>query len=162
MWTKIVIWLFAINLGVAFGAGVYEARVVIPQWAHIPPRSWPNTGLIFWVYVTTVPLTLLTIANLATAWFSHGPVRRWHLIAGIVVLAERGLTFSYFIPTMMWLMQSEGLAIFEVNETLAQWLHLNHGRHALTFCGWLAALKALSLLGVLEHESTSDSNPAAS
>ena len=57
MWKDVVLWLFIINLGIAFGAGIYEARVVIPQWANIPPREWPNTGLMFWVYVTTVPLT---------------------------------------------------------------------------------------------------------
>ena len=28
----IFLWLFVINLGMAFGAGLYEARVVIPQW----------------------------------------------------------------------------------------------------------------------------------
>jgi hypothetical protein len=31
MWKEIVLWLFVINLGIAFGAGLYEARVVIPQ-----------------------------------------------------------------------------------------------------------------------------------
>ncbi len=56
-----VLWLFVINLGVAFGAGVYEARVVVPQWAAMPPSQWPNTGILFWVYVTTVPLTLLRL-----------------------------------------------------------------------------------------------------
>lgn len=28
--SEIVLWLFVINLGVAFGAGCYEARVVVP------------------------------------------------------------------------------------------------------------------------------------
>jgi hypothetical protein len=44
MWKEIVLWLFVINLGVAFGAGIYEARDVIPQWANLPPLAWPNTG----------------------------------------------------------------------------------------------------------------------
>lgn len=61
--TTILLWLFVINLGIAFGAGLYEARVVIPSWRNLPPRAWPNTGVLFWVYVTTVPLTLLTLAN---------------------------------------------------------------------------------------------------
>ena len=62
------LWLFVINLGISFGAGLYEARVVIPQWVNLPPRTWPNTGILFWVYVTTIPLTLLTVANLFAAW----------------------------------------------------------------------------------------------
>jgi hypothetical protein len=153
MWKQALIWLFVINLGVALGAGLYEARVVIPRWADIPPSSWPNTGVMFWVYVTTVPLTLLTIANLISAWLSDGRVRRWQLAAGLIVLVERVLTFSYFIPTMIGLMQSEGLPASEIQEGLSQWLFLNHIRHALTLCGWLAALKALSLVGERELRS---------
>ena len=33
--------------------GIYEQRVVIPQWENTPPQTWPNTGVLFWVYVTT-------------------------------------------------------------------------------------------------------------
>ena len=36
-----------------------RVRVVVPQWRATPPQTWPNIGLEFWVYVTTVPLTLL-------------------------------------------------------------------------------------------------------
>ena len=28
----VLLWLFVINLGVAFGAGIYESRVVVPIW----------------------------------------------------------------------------------------------------------------------------------
>ncbi|MFY9369263.1 MAG: DUF1772 domain-containing protein [Desulfomonilia bacterium] len=145
MWKDIVLWLFIINLGIAFGAGIYEARVVIPPWANIPPREWPNTGLMFWVYVTTVPLTVLTIASLIAAWLTQGPMRFWYLAAVCIVIVERIATFSYFIPTMVRLMGTEGLPDADVQAALSQWLFLNNGRHVLTLTGWLAALKALSL-----------------
>jgi hypothetical protein len=145
LWKEIVLWLFVINLGVAFGAGIYEARIVIPQWANIPPQEWPNTGLMFWVYVTTVPLTLLTIANLIAAWLSQRPMRFWYLASVCTVIVERVVTFSYFIPTMVRLMGTEGLADADVKAVLSQWLLLNHGRHVLTLAGWLAALRAFSL-----------------
>jgi hypothetical protein len=111
MWTKIVLWLFAINLGIAFGAGIYEARIVIPQWETIPPTAWPNTGMMFWVYVTTVPLTLLTVASLVAAWWMRGPARFWYLTAVLIVMVERIATSSYFIPTMVRLMGMEGIAL---------------------------------------------------
>jgi len=145
MWKKIVLWLFVINLGIAFGAGIYEARVVIPQWESIPPREWPNTGLMFWVYVTTVPLTLLTIASLIAACLTQGPMRFWYLVAAGIVIVERVATFSYFIPTMVRLMGTDGLTDDDVTAALSQWLLINHGRHLLTLVGWLAALRALSL-----------------
>lgn len=145
MWKEIVLWLFVVNLGIAFGAGIYEARVVIPQWKSIPPREWPNTGLMFWVYVTTVPLTSLTLASLIAAWLTQGPMRFWYLAAVCIVIVERIATFSYFIPTMVRLMGTEGLGYADIRAALSQWLLMNHGRHVLTLAGWLAALKALSL-----------------
>jgi Domain of unknown function (DUF1772) len=145
---SLFLWLFVINLGIACGAGLYEARVVIPQWADLPPKTWPNTGLMFWVYVTTIPLTLLTVANLIAAWLDSGPRRMWWLGAAGIVLLERIATFSYFIPTMMGLTSSEPSEA-EVKATLSQWLFFNHGRHVLTLSGWLMALKALTLPG--EH-----------
>src|SRR5918995_5459838 len=94
--SAVLLWLLVINLGIAFGAGIYEARVVIPQWADVPPRTWPNTGLMFWVYVTTVPLTLLTLANAVAAWRDPAPRRRWWLAAVAIIVVERSATFSYF------------------------------------------------------------------
>ncbi|SEM68288.1 DUF1772 domain-containing protein [Lihuaxuella thermophila] len=142
-----LLWLFVINLGIAFGAGLYESRVVVPEWAGTPPETWPNTGLLFWVYVTTVPLTLLTIANAVAAWKTRGPRRGWYLAAVVVVIAERLATFSYFIPTMAGLMGAEGLSQAEVDAVLSQWMLMNHGRHLLSLTGWLMALKTLSIPG---------------
>jgi hypothetical protein len=142
---KVLLWLFVINLGIALGAGIYEQRVVIPQWEHIPPQTWPNTGIEFWAYVTTVPLTLLTLANFVAAWVEQGPRRRWWLGAAVISVVERIATFSYFIPTMVWLQGTEGLPEAEVQAALSQWLLLDYGRHVLTLAGWLAALKAFSL-----------------
>jgi hypothetical protein len=148
----LLLWLFVINLGIAFGAGPYEARVVIPQWANLPPRTWPNTGILFWVYVTTIPLTLLTVANLFAAWLEPSPRRKWWLWAAVTIVLERVATFVYFIPTMISLMGSERSDL-EIKATLSQWLVFNYGRHVLTFLGWLLALKALSLPG--EHRDQS-------
>ena len=146
----ILLWLFVINLGIAFGAGLYETRVVIPQWANLPHKDWPNTGLVFWVYVTTVPLTLLTLANLVAAWLDEGRGRRkWWLGAVFIILIERITTFSYFIPAMLTLTSSD-LAHAEIAARLSQWLFFNHGRHLLTLAAWLMALKALSLRSTIE------------
>jgi Domain of unknown function (DUF1772) len=141
----LLLWLFVINLGTVFGAGIYEARVVIPRWQNTSPQTWPNIGLKFWVYVTTVPLTLLTLANLLAAWQGQGPRRSWWLGASAITVLERSATFSYFIPTMIRLMESEEMPQAEVNATLSQWLRLDYGRNVLTLVGLVAALKALSL-----------------
>jgi hypothetical protein len=143
--SRILLWLLVIDLGIAFGAGIYEARVVIPQWANLPSSAWPNTGLQFWVYVTTVPLTLLALANAIAAWRDRSPARAWWLAGVALVIAERMATFGYFIPTMVGLMSDGGLSPAEATATLSRWTLLNNGRHLLTLAAWLAALKAFSL-----------------
>ena len=73
----ILLWLFVINHGIAFGAGLYEQRIILPQWFSRSSESGicvnsaamrsTDTGRRFWTFVTTVPLTLLTLANLVAA-----------------------------------------------------------------------------------------------
>jgi hypothetical protein len=147
-----LLWLFVINLGLAFGAGVYEHRIVVPRWmtsSEFSGRHWnaasarrDDTGRQFWAFVTTVPLTLLTLANLFGACRASGPVRWWWLAAGLAALADRVLTFSYFIPTMVGLMRAvdspDSVAV------ATRWSNLNHVRHVMVLMAWLTALKAFA------------------
>ena len=67
-----LLWLLVMNLGVAFGAGIYEGRIVVADWItsssdggiHWNPEAArsDNTGLRFWAFVTTGPLTLKRIS----------------------------------------------------------------------------------------------------
>jgi hypothetical protein len=148
----VLLWLFVVNLGIAFGAGLYEHRIVTPDWLSDDGsgRHWnaeaarrDDTGLRFWAYVTTGPLTLLTLASLVVAWRTPGPERGWWLAAALVVLGDRILTFSYFIPTMVGLFNAPDSPAAVAAAT--RWMNLNYLRHVLVLAGWLAALKAFSL-----------------
>jgi hypothetical protein len=152
---KLVLWLFVISLGIACGAGLYESRIVVPQWLSPSPESgshWnpaarqANIGLRFWVYVTTVPLTLLIFVSLVVAWWTQHAVRRWWLGAAASALVDRVMTFVYFIPTMRKLMANETLPKSEPVATAVQWMHLGYVRHAAILVAWLTALKAFSLM----------------
>ena len=155
--TEILLWLFVINLGIAFGAGLYEQRIILPQWfsrssqssVHVNSAAMrsTDTGRRFWAFVTTIPLTLLTLANLIVAWQPKDPRHEWWLGAVVITLVERIATFSYFIPTAIRLMHAEALPPARVEAMASQWMALNHVRAALALIGWLAALKALSLTG---------------
>jgi hypothetical protein len=151
--SRILLWLFIINLGIAFGAGLYEHRIVVPRWISSSPEygtHWhaeaarrDDTGRRFWAFVTTLPLTLLTLANLFAAWRASGAVRGWWLAAGLAALADRAFTFSYFIPTMVRLMgatdSSESVAV------ATQWWNLNYLRLAIGLVAWLATLRTFAL-----------------
>jgi hypothetical protein len=155
--SEILLWLFVINHGIAFGAGLYEHRIVVPQWFSRSQDSGirvnseamrsADTGRRFWAFVTTVPLTLLTLASLLVAWQSQSPRREWWIGAAVITLFERIGTFSYFIPTAVKLMRAETLPSARAETMAVRWMSLNRIRVALSLIGWLAALKALSLPG---------------
>ena len=162
MFSKILLWLFVINLGVALGAGIYESRVEFPQWLVALPDGalqWDaaaaeaaNTGLRFWVYVTTVPLTILTIANLIAAWFSRVTMRKWWLAAAVFALCDRVFTFAYFIPTMYGLIYDRAIAQPDAVASAVQWGQLNYIRHALVLLALITALKAFSQLSEFDRQ----------
>jgi hypothetical protein len=151
--STIALWLFVINLGIAFGAGLYEHRIVVSRWITFSAeggRHWnaeaarqDDTGRRFWAFVSTIPLTLLTLANLFLAWRSAEAVRGWWLAAAVAALAERVFTFSYFIPTMVGLMRAPDSP--ESAATATRWANLNYLRHAIVLVAWLAALKAFAV-----------------
>jgi hypothetical protein len=154
-----LLWLFVINLGVACGAGLYEHRVVVPRWIDTSaesPAHWnaeaareDDPGRRFWVFVTTVPLTLLTIANLFAAWQASGPLRVWWLMAAVAAVADRAFTFAYFIPTMIRLMRAADSV--DAVATAIQWAHLNYVRLAIGAAAWLASLRAFALCHRQSH-----------
>jgi hypothetical protein len=153
---EILLWLVVINLGIAYGAGLYEARIVVPQWLSGSPRTgyrWnraaalqADVGLKFWVYVTTVPLTILTVASLIVPWWVPDPVRSWWLGAALAALVDRVMTFGYFIPTMLQLMRSDALAESDAAAKALRWVKMGYVRHAATLIAWLAALRTFALL----------------
>jgi hypothetical protein len=151
--SAIALWLFVINLGVAFGAGLYEHRIVVARWISASPQGgahWnaeaarqDDTGRRFWGFVTTVPLTLLTLANLAAAAQAQGTLRVWWLAAALAALADRLFTFSYFIPSMIGLMRMTDSPDAVVVAT--RWSNLNYLRHAIVFVAWIASLRTFAL-----------------
>lgn len=153
--TRLGLWLFVINLGIALGAGLYEAQILFPQWLVALPESgyaWQaaaareaNVGLRFWIYVTTIPLTLLTLANAIAASRRRGSLRRWWLAAVGLAVMDRIMTFAYFVPTMLQLMEGN-LAPSQAVAIALQWEDLNVFRHLVVLLAWLAALKTFSLL----------------
>lgn len=153
-----LLWLFVLNLGIALGAGLYEHRIVVPEWIGPGPDGllrWDaeaaraaDTGRRFWMFVTTGPLTLLTIANLVNAWRCKGPARRLWLAAASAASADRALTFAYFIPVMVGLMAAPNSPAAVATAQL--WSQLNYGRHLLVLGAWVAAIRALI---VVHHSS---------
>src|SRR5262245_25470953 len=128
-YTTIILWLFTLNLGIAFGAGLYEARIVVPIWASKLPTGFAeiDTGRRFWGFVTTVPLTVLCVASLFAAHQSTGAVHSFWLASALVVVVERFLTFGYFIPTILRL--QKGAFGSNSQRRFTQWRRINFIRN---------------------------------
>ena len=149
----ILLWLFVLNLGVVFGAGVYEARITLPRWfgpAHGTGTEWhpdeaqrDDVGRRFWGFTTTIPLTLLTLANAWAAVRAPADVRCWWLFAVAMAFADRVLTFAYFIPKMLALLRTSDSPA--ARASMRQWMRLNLVRLSLILIAWLAALQSFAL-----------------
>jgi len=153
--TEILLEAFIINLGIALGAGLYEIRIVLPLWFHKANGNYQvnveamrniDTGRKFWGFVTTIPLTLLTIVNLVFACKAAAPLYGWWLSATLIILLERIGTFTFFIPTAIKLQKGENLPVAKTSNMIFWWLRINYVRNALTFAALLIALKALLVL----------------
>ena len=152
----LLLWAYVINLGIAFGAGLYESRIEVPRWfsADAGPDGSPrwhreaaaaaDVGLRFWVFVSTVPLTLLTLAGLACLWRAPEPVRTWWLVAVAAGLAERAMTFGYFIPAMIRLLDPALYGGAEAAAKAALWVKLGWLRHGANAVSLAAALQAFA------------------
>jgi hypothetical protein len=152
--SEILLSLFILNLGTAFGAGLYETKIILPQWFHKTADGYRvnaaamrdlDSGRKFWAFVSTGPLTLLTLASLVTSWQSQQPGHNWWWAAAILALVERLGTFSFFIPTAIQLGKAEPLSPSQVSQKVALWLKANYTRNALTLIACLLALRAFSL-----------------
>ena len=150
--SEILLWLFIINVGTAFGAALYEARIVIPQWTapagggfrwnpEAARRADPDHK--FWSFFAAVPLTFLTVASLVPAWYAMSPRRELWLGAAAVVLIERIATFAYFTPTLLKL-QRERAGLPVVETAASRWVSLSHVRTGVYLAAWVTALQALA------------------
>ena len=154
--TEILLLSIVINLGVTLGAGLYETRIVLPLWFHQAPNGnyhvdfnamrHIDTGRKFWGFVTTVPLTLLTIANLFFAFQSKMPLYGWWISGTFIILFERIGTFAFFIPTAIRLQKGEDLSVSKTTSLVSWWTRLNYIRNALTLVALLIFLKALLIV----------------
>ena len=157
---RILLWLFVVGLGISAGAGLYETKTQMPRWVRsarangLPSQvaSSANTGMQFWLYTTTLPLTLLTLASFFAIRFVDPETRKWWLIAAWASLGSQILTLAYFIPTLL---QLSGGQETNARAVAFQWAQVNWFRHALSFVAWLSALQAFACFARMRRRRAS-------
>lgn len=146
----LLLWLLVVAVGIEIGAGLYEARVLVPLWSSAPPESLihynlqtlrPTPGQRFWI-VSTPLVGLLGLANLVVGWRSTAARRRWWLLGagGVVVMVV--ITFVYFVPALMGFEAVRAGADGSLAASVNRWVILNWIRAAIYMAAWLCLLHA--------------------
>lgn len=154
---RLALWALIFWSAVQLGGGLYEQRAVIPLWSTgVTPESLgrrlaesghTGSSLRFWPFVSPVVL-LLAIGNMVLAWRHDGPARPWWMFAAAVFLLESVATYSYFVPTMLsYMHRADSFPPDQLTESVSRWVRLSSLRLVAAVPAWLAAVKALTLLG---------------
>lgn len=153
---EITLWLFVVALGLDLGAGMYEARIVVPLWANGVPATLAagnpfarvaiDAGMRFWAYMTSA-VAVLAVGALVFGFRTPEPEHTWRTIAAVAELCVVAMTLAYFRPTLVRLFISHGAGLSEetVSSTVRRWVLLSRVRIAVSFCAWCAALAALAV-----------------
>ena len=146
--------LFVAAQGVALGAGMYEQRIVVPQWFGRDANGDPylreeamraaDTGRRFWGFVTTGPLTLLVLISIVAAVRTPGPAQAWWLGSAVIALLERCATLGYFITTAIRLMRAQHPVPSALAVEALQWGNFNRLRIALSAVAYVLGMLALA------------------
>lgn len=160
----VILWLFVIGLGIDLGAGIYEARIVVPLWAGGVPATLAagnpfarvaiDAGMRFWAYVTS-SVAILAVLTVIAGAFARPPQRVWQIVAAVLELAAVAMTLFYFRPTLIRLFMGHGAGLSApvITAIVHQWVVLSRVRIALTAVAWCAALNALRLTSAHERSS---------
>lgn len=151
---RVTLWLFVIALGLDLGAGIYEARIVVPLWANGVPETLAagnpfarvaiDAGMNFWKYMTSA-VALLALAALVCGLRTPTPERVLRTAASVAELCVVAMTLLYFRPTLIRLFMGHGhgLSNAAISSTVDRWVALGRVRIVVSFGAWCAALAAL-------------------
>ena len=148
--------LFVIALGLDLGAGLYEARIVVPLWAGGVPETLAagnpygrvaiDAGIRFWAHMTSA-VALFAILALVFGFRAPAAPRAWRSFAAVAELGAVAMTLLYFRPTLVRLFMGHGAGMSAevIASTVKRWVMWSNVRIVISLVAWCAALRALSL-----------------
>lgn len=85
-------------------------------------------------------------------WKADVNYRKWWLLSITFLLIDRIMTFAYFIPTMIVLMDG-GLPDQQAVEIAHQWFKLNNIRHIATGLALITTIKTFSVFYEVRYKN---------
>ena len=148
------LFIFSISLGI--GGGLYETRVVYPNWTRDPDPQTLGAKLIssgqaragrrFWPFVSPASM-LLALFNANLAWQQTGSLRTIWFASAMVIVVKSIATYSHFAPTMMRRIErAEKMDRNILRRTVQTWAALSPLRVIAELFAWTSGIWALILL----------------
>jgi hypothetical protein len=148
------LFLFFISIGI--GAGLYETRVVYPNWAVDALPTTLGSKLVssgqagaarrFWPFVSPIAM-LLAVVNIYFAWHQAGAVRLLWLISSLTIVVKSLATYAYFAPVMMrHIERSEEMDLGTLRRMIAMWTMLSPMRIIAEVIAWISGIGTLILI----------------
>ena len=147
--------VFLLFVSVGMGAGLYEARVVYPNWARVIARDAgreadflrPGGSGAAILAVYSPAALLLAVVNGYLAWQQVGIVRQVWLAASLIIIIKSVVTYVYFVPTMMRRFEhAAGIEPIILRRMVSVWTALSPLRAVAEFIAWTAGICALILV----------------
>ena len=150
--THIVLWAWVVAASILVGGGIFEHTVLSPLWQGSPPESvtsWPYGGVQGRFFIVVSPTYYLcSLAVLIASFWMPQRMRMWVRIAGVTGLAVAVMTFGFFLPILdkTQVTRGAGLSGDEITALVNSFKSWNFVRFAVLIGGWLAGLRAFSML----------------
>ncbi len=148
---------FVFSVGMGIGGGVYETRVVYPNWAKDPTPEGLGEKLVssgqagagrrYWPLVSPTS-ALLAILNVFFAWHQTGLVANLWLMSSVSIILKSVTTYTYFVPTYIRrISKPETMNTTALRRIVRTWTALSPLRVLVEIFAWITGIVALLLSG---------------
>jgi hypothetical protein len=153
---QILLGAFIFSVGMGIGGGVYETRVVYPNWTKEPTPNGLGAKLIssgqagaarrYWPLISPTS-ALLALLNAFPAWHQIGLVRTLWLTSSVSIIIKSAGTYGYFVPTYIRrIAKPEKIEIMALRRVVRTWTNLSPLRVVVETFSWITGIWALMIL----------------
>ena len=152
---QVLLCAFILSVGVGIGGGLYETRVVYPNWAENPTPDGLAGKLVssgqagaarrYWPLVSPAS-ALLAIVNVFLAWHQVGMIRNLWLMSSIAIVLKSIGTYGYFVPTYLRrIAKPDTMDAVTLRRLVRTWTGLSPLRVVAEAFAWITGMGALLL-----------------
>jgi hypothetical protein len=153
---QILLCAFIFSVGMGIGGGVYETRVVYPNWIKEPTPNGLGERLVssgqagaarrYWPLISPTS-ALLALINAFFAWHQAGLVRALWLTSSVLVIFKSAGTYAYFVPTYIRrIAKPETMDIMALRRVVRTWTNLSPLRVLVETFAWITGIWALMIV----------------